>query len=141
MTHKWNLIVGDLFKVKDDYALYGDMAQELIAWLRSKTHVLAILREIQMATISKTLAILRPVLTRWLSHYLAYRRLLEVRPALELLVTKHEHHLLSTGDARSRRKTQTAINTIKNATFWHAMARYNLNNVQKNLDTQSSLYY
>ena len=76
MTHKWNLIVGDLFKVKDDYALYGDMAQELIAWLHSKTHVLAILREIQMATISKTLAILRPVLTRWLSHYLAYRRLL-----------------------------------------------------------------
>ncbi|KAG0707177.1 ribonuclease H-like domain-containing protein, partial [Suillus ampliporus] len=111
-------------QVKDDYGIYGDMAQELITWLRSKTRVLAILREIQMATIGKTLAVLRAVLTRWMSHYLAYRRLLELRPALELLVTKHEVHLISGGDARSRRKTQTAIATIKNATFWHALARY-----------------
>ncbi|KAG1893565.1 uncharacterized protein F5891DRAFT_962744 [Suillus fuscotomentosus] len=59
-----------------------------------------------------------------MSHYLAYRRLLELRPALELLVTKHEADLISGGDARSRKKTQTAIATIKNATFWHALARY-----------------
>jgi hypothetical protein len=122
--YKWNLIVGDLFKVKDDYVVYGDMAQELITWLCSKTHVLAMLREIQMVTVGKTLAVLRAVLTRWLSHYLAYRRLLELRPALELLVTKHENQLMSTGDARSRRKTQAALDTIKNATFWHALARY-----------------
>ncbi|KAG2116714.1 uncharacterized protein F5147DRAFT_649153 [Suillus discolor] len=94
LAHQWNLIVGDLFKVKDDYGVYGDMAQELITWLRSKTHVLAILREIQMATIGKTLAVLRAVLTRWLSHYLAYCHLLELRTALELLVTKHEHNLI-----------------------------------------------
>jgi hypothetical protein len=123
VIYKWNLIVGDLFKVKDDYGVYGDMAQELITWLHSKTQVLAILREIQMATIGKNLAVLRAVLTHWLSHYLAYRRLLELRPALELLVTKHEGNLMSSGDVQSCRKTQTAINMIKNATFWHAMAR------------------
>ncbi|KIK93676.1 hypothetical protein PAXRUDRAFT_144538 [Paxillus rubicundulus Ve08.2h10] len=33
LAHQWNLIVGDLFKVKDDYEEYGDMAQELITWL------------------------------------------------------------------------------------------------------------
>ncbi|KAG1865766.1 hypothetical protein DFJ58DRAFT_150772 [Suillus subalutaceus] len=124
LAHQWNLIVGDLFKVKDDYGVYGDMAQELITWLRSKTRVLAILREIQMVTIGKTLAVLRAVLTRWMSHYLAYRRLLELRPALELLVTMHEAHLISGGDVRSRRKTQIAIATIKNVTFWHALARW-----------------
>lgn len=99
------------------------MAQELITWLRSKTQVLALLREIQMATIGRTVAILRAVLTRWLSHYLAYRRLLEVRPALELLITKHESRLLSSGNRTVRKKTETAIATITNATFWHAMAR------------------
>ncbi|KAG1730368.1 uncharacterized protein EDB91DRAFT_1059506 [Suillus paluster] len=121
---QWNLIVGDLFKVKDDYGIYEDMVQELIMWLCSKTRVLAILCEIQMATIGKMLAVLRAVLTCWMSHYLAYRRLLELCPAIKLLVTKHEAHLISGGDACSRRKTQTAIATIKNATFWHALARY-----------------
>ncbi|KAI9570855.1 hypothetical protein HD554DRAFT_2037075 [Boletus coccyginus] len=46
LTHQWNLIVGDLFKVKDDYGKYGDMVQELITWLRSKTQVLALLHDI-----------------------------------------------------------------------------------------------
>ncbi|KAF9220208.1 hypothetical protein BS17DRAFT_769449 [Gyrodon lividus] len=54
----WNLIVGDLFKVKDDYGKYGDMAQELIMWPWSKMQVLVLLCEIQMATIRKTLAII-----------------------------------------------------------------------------------
>jgi hypothetical protein len=98
VIYKWNLIVGDLFKVKDDYGVYGDMVQELITWLCSKTQVLAILHEIQIATIGKTLAVLRAVLTHWLSHYLAYCHLLELRPALELLVTKHEGNLMSSGD-------------------------------------------
>ncbi|KAG9313667.1 hypothetical protein JVU11DRAFT_6011 [Chiua virens] len=45
-------------QVKDDYAVYGDMAQELIMWLQSKTQVLALLREIQMVTIGHMVAIL-----------------------------------------------------------------------------------
>ncbi|KAG1752181.1 hypothetical protein EDB19DRAFT_1627844, partial [Suillus lakei] len=118
------LIVGDLFKAKDDYGQYGDLAQELITWLRSKTHILALLCELQMSTVGKTLAIIRAVLTRWLSHYLAYQRLLDVRPSLELLIAKHEAEIRSTGDARSRAKTSAAIATIKNPTFWHAMARW-----------------
>ncbi|KAI6145407.1 hypothetical protein BKA82DRAFT_3981667, partial [Pisolithus tinctorius] len=69
-----NLIVGDLFKARDDYTVYGDMAQDLITWLCSKTHVLALLQEIEIQTVTygKTLTILRPVLTHWTSHFLAY---------------------------------------------------------------------
>lgn len=93
--------MGDLFKVKDDYGQYGDLAQDLITWLHSKTHVLALLRELQMSTLGKTLAIICAVLTQWLSHYLAYQRLLDVRPTLELLITKHKADIWSTGDARS----------------------------------------
>ncbi|KAF8549193.1 hypothetical protein OG21DRAFT_1488736 [Imleria badia] len=118
-----NLIVGDLFKVKDDYGKYGNMAQELITWLRSKTQVLTLLRNIQMATMGKTLAIIRAVLTRWISHYLAYRQLLEVRPTLELLISKHETTLLASKKRATHEKAQTAITTIHDATFWHTMAR------------------
>ena len=120
---QWNLIVGDLFKVKDDYMEYEDMAQELFTWLRSKTWVLALLREIQMVTIGWTVAILQAVLIRWLSHYLAYRWLLEVWPALELLILKHEDALGRSRNRVARKKAEAAIGTIKNATFWHAMAR------------------
>lgn len=77
-----------------------------------------------MAIIGKTLAVLRAVLTHWMSHYLAYHCLFELCPALELLVTKHKADLISGGDACSCRKTQTAIATIKNTTFWHALAQY-----------------
>ncbi|KAG1770536.1 hypothetical protein EDD22DRAFT_843204 [Suillus occidentalis] len=69
----FNLIVGDLFKAKDDYGQYGDLTQELITWLRSKTYVIALLCELQMSTMGKTLTIIHAVLTQWLSHYLAYR--------------------------------------------------------------------
>ncbi|KAG2029306.1 hypothetical protein BDR03DRAFT_881166, partial [Suillus americanus] len=70
---QFNLIVGDLFKAKDDYGQYGDLTQDLITWLHSKTHVLALLHELQMSTLGKTLAIICAVLTQWLSHYLAYQ--------------------------------------------------------------------
>lgn len=60
---QWNFIVGDLFKVKDDYGKYSNMAQKLIMWLRSKTQVLTLFCDIQMATMRKTLAIIQAVLT------------------------------------------------------------------------------
>jgi hypothetical protein len=63
---QFNPIVGNLFRVKDDYGQYGDLAQELIVWFCSKTHVLALLRELQLSTMGKTVAIIRTVLTRWL---------------------------------------------------------------------------
>ncbi|KAF9220022.1 hypothetical protein BS17DRAFT_853447 [Gyrodon lividus] len=81
LAHQWNLIIGDLFKVKDDYGEYGDMAQELIT-------------------------------------------LLEVRPALELLIMKHKTTLLASGKRVAHEKMETAIATIRDATFWHAMARW-----------------
>ncbi|KAG2030206.1 hypothetical protein BDR03DRAFT_1017378 [Suillus americanus] len=63
LAHQFNLIVGDLFKAKDDYGQYGDLAQDLITWLHSKTHVLALLCELQMTILGKTLAIICTVLT------------------------------------------------------------------------------
>ncbi|KAG2041579.1 hypothetical protein BDR03DRAFT_979518 [Suillus americanus] len=64
LAHQFNLIMGDLFKAKDDYGQY------------------------------------------------------------ELLIMKHEADIQSTGDACSRAKISAAIATIRNPTFWHAMARW-----------------
>lgn len=49
--YKNNLIVGDYFKAGDPLLLgWSTQASELISWLRSKTYILAHLREIQTAT-------------------------------------------------------------------------------------------
>ena len=73
-----NLIVGDFFKSDTEFLQYTDKATELIGWLRGKTYILALLREVQQTNSLHVLAVIRAVLTRWTAHYLAYRRLLEI---------------------------------------------------------------
>ncbi|EPQ51031.1 hypothetical protein GLOTRDRAFT_49718 [Gloeophyllum trabeum ATCC 11539] len=95
-AHQINLVVGDYFKSSEWFFTYADMANE-------------------------ALTIIRAVLTRWTAHYLAYRRLLEVKTSLELLA---EHpQLYASGDAVSRAKTEKMIPIIKNSLFWHHLAR------------------
>ena len=99
-----NLIVGDYFKAETSFTMYSKVAGELISWLRSKTYILALLREAQLEFNLPILTIIRAVLTRWTAHYLAFKRLLEVHRALRHLVSKDELRLpadsqLITGDA------------------------------------------
>ncbi|KAH9029946.1 ribonuclease H-like domain-containing protein [Lactarius pseudohatsudake] len=106
--HQTNLIVGDFF--------------------RSKTYILALLREVQQTNSLRVLAVIRAVLTRWTAHYLAYRRLLEIRLSLQLLVENDEKlerksQQLLLGDASTRERSRKNISVIKNSAFWHALAR------------------
>ncbi|KAE9385656.1 hypothetical protein BT96DRAFT_820684, partial [Gymnopus androsaceus JB14] len=67
------------------------------------------------------------VLTRWTSHYLAFRRLLEMRAILEFIVTKDRmqpESQLVTGDKKSKEKAQAMIKVIENHDFWLALVRY-----------------
>ncbi|KAG1883224.1 hypothetical protein F4604DRAFT_1575833, partial [Suillus subluteus] len=96
---KINLIVGDYFKSSGGtvYLAYSKKASDLISWLQSKTLVLATLRDIQLALNSTNpsrphcvLAVIRAVLTRWTTHYLAFRRLLDLKLALNILVRQEK---------------------------------------------------
>jgi hypothetical protein len=106
------------------------MACELIGWLRSKTFVLAHLREIQMQSGRQPLAMIRAVLTRWTAHYLAFRRLLELQHPLQALVNRNEMALPDqqilnplSGTAANKRKAQEMKAIIQNSGFWHSLAR------------------
>lgn len=101
---------------------------ELITWLRSKTYILALIREVQLANGQRTVAILRAVLTRWTAHYIAYCRLLDVSHTLKLLVQQDEmcptlEQRLVTGDKKSRDKAQLMVRLIKDEHFWSAILR------------------
>ena len=106
------------------------MASELIGWLRSKTFVLAHLREIQIQSGRLALAVIRAVITRWTAHYLAFRRLLELQHPLQALVARDamalpDQQILnpSSGTAANKRKAQEMKAIIQNSGFWHSLAR------------------
>ncbi|KZT20928.1 hypothetical protein NEOLEDRAFT_1158419 [Neolentinus lepideus HHB14362 ss-1] len=58
-AHQINLVVGDYFKSSQWFFQYADMANDLIAWLRSQTFLLALLQQIQIENYhGRTLAII-----------------------------------------------------------------------------------
>ncbi|KAF9232801.1 ribonuclease H-like domain-containing protein [Melanogaster broomeanus] len=118
--------------VPDCYA--HQKAMELIMWLHSKTHILALMCDIQkavsMANGSKTriLSVIRAVLTRWTAHYLAFRCLLDLKLVLEMLVTREkeaprESKIMVTGDIAARKKGADMLATIEDPLFWHTVLR------------------
>jgi hypothetical protein len=122
-------VVGDFFKSNAEFLQYTSKATELIGWLQGKTYVLALLRDVQQANSLDVLSVIRAVLTRWTAHYLAYRRLLEIRLSLQLLVENDEKLELKSqqlllGDLSTRERSRKNIAVIKNSAFWHALARY-----------------
>ena len=124
-----NLIVGDFFKSDTEFLQYTDKATELIGWLRGKTYILALLREVQQTNSLRVLAVIRAVLTCWTAHYLAYRRLLEIQLSLQILVENDEklelrNQQLLLGDASAQEQSQKNIAIIKNSAFWHSLARF-----------------
>lgn len=125
-------MVGDYFKSKAEALEFTDEASDLITWLRSKTLVLGLLREVQAALPSgaggvKT--VIRAVLTRWTMHYQAYQRLRELRIWLSAVVEadgkrEAKDRCVIAGDARSRTKATAMVELINNSKFWDALSVY-----------------
>ncbi|KAJ3899457.1 hypothetical protein F5879DRAFT_810857, partial [Lentinula edodes] len=121
------LIVGDYFKVDQGFLQYSKHATELITWIRSKTYVLALIRNAQLEARQPVVTIIQAVLTRWTSHYLAFRCLLDIHSTLNYLVTKDQmlpESQLITGDTKAKAKAQTMVRLIQNSDCWKALARY-----------------
>ena len=125
-----NLVVGDYFKVETIYVKHSKSACELISWLRSKTSVLARLRDIQTQSGTRPLSVIRAVLTRWTAHYLAFRRLLELRLPLRTLVTQDAmappalRILNTSGSSAANKKTLEMVAIIEDGAFWQSLVRY-----------------
>lgn len=124
-------MVGDYFKSKAEALEFTDEISDLIAWLRSKTLILALLRDVQMALLGGTgiKAVIRAVLTRWTMHYLAYRRLRELRNVIITVVEDDERKPIKdsqvvTGDTKAKEKARKMVKVIKNPRFWNALSMY-----------------
>ena len=123
-------MVGDYFKSKVEALAFADQASDLIAWLRSKTLVLTLLRDVQKslpgATNSNIKTIIQVVLTRWTMHHQSYRRLWELQTDIIMVVDLDEkrsepQRLVITGDTKSKVKAATMVRVIRDQHFWHVL--------------------
>lgn len=128
--HQINLVVGDYFKSETSVLEFTDHATELITWLRSKTQILGLLREVQARMGENAVkSVIRAVLTRWTAHYLSYSRLLDLRSVLIMVVEmdsrrQEKDRCVVAGDAKSKKKAKEMVALIQNDTFWRALLRY-----------------
>ena len=86
-----------------------------------------------MAANSKPeLSVIRPVPTRWTAYYLAYRRLLDLRPTLELIVISDANKQPAdrqiipadrSADRSTREKAEKMVAIIKSGVFWQSLVR------------------
>ena len=88
------------------------------------------IRRVRVEANLSALSVIRAVLTRWTAHYLAYRCLLELRPALESVVandamqSRDQDKTVITGDAKAKEKSRQMVAIIKDRAFWHSLTRY-----------------
>lgn len=121
-------MVGDYFKADSPELDFTDDATELITWLRSKTFLLALIREAQTAAGGPTKAVIRAVLTWWTTHLRAFERLLELRPILMSIITadriRREGSQIITGDRAAKTKAEKMITLIMDTPrLWTALLR------------------
>lgn len=117
-----NLIVGDYFKLRGRYAQVVDDALDVVKWFNSHSRALGMLKDEQRGNphLPRILALILPVLTRWTSHYLCCRCLLELEKPIQCLVINQNTTLLLCAGEKpdAVAKAQSIVNIIQHDSFW-----------------------
>jgi hypothetical protein len=125
-AHQMNLIVGDFLKLRIDCLQCVTQAVEVVKWFNNHSRALGLLRQEQVITYHKVLALILPVITRWTAHYLSSRRLLEVSTAIRACGLRHKETLLLCAGpkAEARAKATSVIAITQDNVFWTRLAKY-----------------
>ncbi|KAJ6498527.1 ribonuclease H-like domain-containing protein [Mycena vitilis] len=135
-AHQFQLILGDYFREHDEAAILAEEATGLICWLNNHGKVRKIFDEAQ-ATISRdrnagkvvVLSYLVANLTRWTTHFVAFKRLSNVSQALKLAVMQKLTSIVAAEVgaatyAEAERLTADAkkyCKLIEDASFWSGL--------------------
>jgi hypothetical protein len=121
-----NLIVGDVFKLQTDLVNVMDDALDVVKWFNSHSRALGILQAEQADRGEAMLCLILPALTRWTSHYLSARRLLQLRNHLQVIALRRREELRLVAGARREdtEKADRIIGLITQDAFWSRVERY-----------------
>lgn len=125
MPPQINLVVGDMLKVKN-YANLVSKALDMVKWFNNHLLALGMLRAMSVEKLGKELSLILPVITRWTSHYLSVRRLLQLEnPMRHLLLDSHDKLLLCAGNKReAKEKAASVLAILNDHQFWEDLRRY-----------------
>ncbi|KAI0703531.1 hypothetical protein C8T65DRAFT_578734, partial [Cerioporus squamosus] len=132
-AHQINLIVGNYLESKSTLLKVTNRADQLTAWLHRCTLVLSCIQERQLAKGQKAASVLHPVKMRWMSHYIAYARVLYLGPTLRAIIADNEangpgHPTFLSGIKKpdARKQARNMIQILKDGQFWHDLSRVKL---------------
>ncbi|KAG6849449.1 hypothetical protein H0H87_002759, partial [Tephrocybe sp. NHM501043] len=115
-----NLIVGDILKIKDHFVSSIQDAIKVVKWFNNHSHALGLLRKVQLVKLFKVMALILPILTRWISYHLAISQLIELELAFwQLLLDSRDIlALVAGGKAEVKEKAWEIINILEQYNFW-----------------------
>jgi hypothetical protein len=123
--HQAHLITGNYLTIKAPWMDAAKLAIEVIKFFNHHQTPLDLLRAQELLTLGHFLALILPVLTRWLSQYCSVRRLKKLERQILVVIITHEDTLrLCLG----RKQEQIAIaekviQTCKDPQFWKNLER------------------
>ncbi|KAJ7194288.1 ribonuclease H-like domain-containing protein [Mycena pura] len=129
-AHQGQLMLGDYLVVNVDAAKIAEQAIEIVHWILSHDRVRKIFDDAQFEKNFKVLVYLVANLTRWTTHYIAFRRLLELRGALRHAVYLRRDDLITAQlgaekNKKARAKITAQVNTqcdlIEDNSFWSSL--------------------
>src|SRR5690349_995019 len=99
-------------------------ALEVVKWFNNHSRALGMFKDTCLERLCKVVALILPVLTRWTSHYLCARRLLELERVFKVLVVVYEKELIECAGARTeaRDKAKEVMEILKRTSFWSDLA-------------------
>ncbi|KAJ9567191.1 hypothetical protein OSB04_003157 [Centaurea solstitialis] len=112
-VHTLNLIFKDLAKeiywLSDTYK----KGKRIVKYFLNHSHILAIFRE------NSTLELLKVAKTRFASHYILLKRLMDCREALATTISLNTwREWVKVGDENTRKTGQIVVDTIRSDVFW-----------------------
>lgn len=102
---------------------FVDAASELIKWFNAHQYAGGLLRKQQVMADKAPLALFLPVLTRWTSHYLSIRRLLDLQRYIEACVAVNYQALVEAAGKTRKAKdhAKKVLAHVRNPEFWNGL--------------------
>ncbi|KAJ7060268.1 ribonuclease H-like domain-containing protein [Mycena amicta] len=132
-AHQINLVVGECIKSKISCLKCLDPLLAIIKWFLNHSRALGLLKEAQKLTeqfkkTNRILTLILLVISRWIYHFLATRRMLVLSPAIRTLyLNDFDNLILCAGAKRDAQDTARKILTpIDTGDFWANVAQTKL---------------
>jgi hypothetical protein len=125
-AHQSSLITGNYLAIKAPWMAAAKLAIEVIKWFNHHGTALDLLRAQQRLSFDKILALILPVITRWVSQYCSLRRLKKLERAIRACVITHEARLRVCA-GRKEEQIEAAdriIAIVKDDSFWKNIKRW-----------------